>query len=122
MLLLLLFDGGDVELLSSENSVPSTPADKGKETIRAKFWAPPSIRSFSADTWTVHAPAMMSLELTTIRSTLLVLSREHVPWLPEQTPDLFEVWWRGGGSGVCILRVILGIFCESKKGQRVQLT
>lgn len=73
------------------------PADKGKDTTSAKSCDPPSMRSFSADILTVQVPAVMSLELTTMRSTLLALSTEQESWSPEHTPSLITFCLGDGG-------------------------
>lgn len=60
----------------------------GRETTSAYDWGPPCTRSFAADTRTVQVPAVRSETGRTMRSTLLVVSREHEPSFPEHFPNL----------------------------------
>lgn len=75
------------------------PVEMGIETASAYDCGPPSTRPLAADTRTVHTPAVTSDAGTTIRSTLLRLSREHEAWSPLHCPDLHVDVWKARGKG-----------------------
>lgn len=78
------------------------PVEIGSDTASAYDWGPPSTR-LAADTRTVQVPAVTSDAGTTMRSTLLRLSREHDASSPLHSPDLSAREWherkRRGGVG-----------------------
>lgn len=64
------------------------PLEIGSDTASAYDWSPPSTSPLPADTLTVQVPAVTSDAGTTMRSTLLRLSREHDASSPLHIPDL----------------------------------
>lgn len=86
------------------------PVEIGSDTASAYDWGPPSTSLLAADTRTAQVPAVTSDAGTTMRSTLLLLSREHDESPPLHFPDLrcslcacvhgcTQAGGRGGGGG-----------------------
>lgn len=84
---------------------------KGKEMISAKSCWSSSTRPFSADTLAVQAPARTYSEPTTIRSTLLALSRVHdEAWSVWHNPDLLgKVWVKINRRNVVLVGLVNGL-------------